>query len=120
MKMQKRFFRIGDLAEKLAVEKFVIRFWEKEFNVRTHRSVGGQRFYTIDDYEAFKKIKTLLYDRGFTIAGAKKELCESVTSTKSNHGARKTTLDAKQEKIEQLHEQLAITVKQLRKLRELL
>lgn len=122
MKMQKRLFRIGDLAEKLNVEKFVIRFWEKEFNVKTHRSVGGQRFYSIDDYEAFKKIKTLLYERGFTIAGAKKELCSgSHAVAGSNHGATKTTiLDAQQEKLEQLHNQLVTAAAQLRKLRELL
>lgn len=122
MKMQKRLFRIGDLAEKLNVEKFVIRFWEKEFNVKTHRSVGGQRFYSIDDYEAFKKIKTLLYERGFTIAGAKKELCSgSHSAVGSNHGATKTTLgDARQEQFENLQSKLIATVAQLRKLRELL
>lgn len=76
MKMQKVQFRIGELAKQLSVEKFVIRFWEKEFSVSTNRSSGGQRFYTQDDLEQFKKIKTLLYDQGFTIAGAKKLLAD--------------------------------------------
>ena len=73
MKMQKKQFRIGELAKNLEVEKFVIRFWEKEFNVTGSRSEGGQRFYEEKDLEKFRSIKTLLYDQGFTIAGAKKQ-----------------------------------------------
>lgn len=74
MRMEKRKFRIGELAEHLAVERFVIRFWEKEFNVKSTRSTGGQRFYNQDDARTFAIIKDLLYNRGFTIAGARKEL----------------------------------------------
>jgi len=74
MKMQKRKFRIGELSKKLNIDKFVIRFWEKEFELCTDRSNGGQRFYEEKDFETFKKIKNLLYDQKFTIAGAKKQL----------------------------------------------
>ena len=76
MKMQKRQFRIGELAKKLEVEKFVIRFWEKEFDLSTDRSMGGQRFYDENDLETFTKIKTLLYNQKFTISGAKKKLSD--------------------------------------------
>lgn len=93
MKMQKQLFRIGDLATKLGVEKFVIRFWEKEFNVKTTRSNGGQRFYSNDDFEQFKEIKQLLYERGFTIAGAKKQLISSYSKNVMTKGARKTTME---------------------------
>ncbi len=91
MKMQKRMFRIGDLAEKLLVEKFVIRFWEKEFKVKTTRSEGGQRCYSQEDLEQFQRIKQLLYQDGFTIAGAKKELEKQ--EPQFSHAARKTTLE---------------------------
>jgi len=74
MKMQRRKFRIGDLAQKLNIDKFVIRFWEKEFNLRPQRSEGGQRFYEEKDFEKFQIIKNLLYKKKFTIAGAKKQL----------------------------------------------
>lgn len=74
MKMQKRKFRIGELAKLLNVERFVIRFWEKEFLLKATRSQGGQRFYEERDLERFKQIKELLYDKGFTIAGARKQL----------------------------------------------
>ncbi len=74
MNMSKKQFRIGDLAEELKVKKFVIRFWEKEFGIESDRSEGGQRFYTSDDLRRFLLIKDLLYNQGFTIAGAKKQL----------------------------------------------
>ncbi len=74
MRMQKRQFRIGTLAKELGIEKFVIRFWEKEFVIKSRRSAGGQRYYTITDVEKFKCIKELLYSKRFTIAGAKKLL----------------------------------------------
>lgn len=76
MKMEKNKIRIGQLAEKLKLEKFVIRFWEKEFNIKSTRSGGGQRFYSENDLQTFKLIKDLLYNRGFTIAGAKKFITE--------------------------------------------
>lgn len=74
MQMNKRKFRIGDLAKKLQVKKFVIRFWEKEFQLQSDRSQGGQRFYTQDDLTTFSTIKELLYEKKYTIPGAKKEL----------------------------------------------
>lgn len=72
--MSKKQFRIGDLAKELKVKKFVIRFWEKEFGIKSDRSDGGQRFYNSDDLRTFSLIKDLLYNKGFTIAGAKKQL----------------------------------------------
>lgn len=82
MQMTRRQFRIGDLAKELKVKKFVIRFWEKEFNLKSDRSQGGQRFYTSDDLNIFLAIKDLLYNQGFTIAGAKKQLPEVLAGAK--------------------------------------
>ena len=64
-------FRIGELAQKVGVERFVIRFWEKEFKLKSPRSQGGQRFYTEKELETFQTIKHLLYEQKFTIQGAK-------------------------------------------------
>jgi DNA-binding transcriptional MerR regulator len=72
--MGKRQFRIGELASALKVQKYVIRFWEKEFGLSSTRSEGGQRFYTADDLATFAQIKRLLYEEGFTIAGARQKL----------------------------------------------
>ncbi|MBU4269405.1 MerR family transcriptional regulator [Candidatus Dependentiae bacterium] len=56
------------------VKKFVIRFWEKEFDLKSDRSGGGQRFYTQEDLDRFTYIKELLYEKKFTIPGAKNQL----------------------------------------------
>ena len=98
MRMEKRKFRIGELAEHLAVEKFVIRFWEKEFNMRPTRSGGGQRFYDEDDAHIFAAIKELLYNRGFTIAGARKELPEITGARKIKPTPFKTTVPSMENK----------------------
>ena len=85
--MQTRQFRIGQLAKKLNVEPFVIRFWEKEFNIKPQRSNGQQRFYSQKDLEKFQHIKELLYQQGLTIAGAKKQLVckpQLISATKTD------------------------------------
>lgn len=92
MKMQKKQFRIGALARELNLEKFVIRFWEKEFGIRSSRSEGGQRYYSLSDVTKFKQIKSLLYDKKFTIAGAKDALSGD-TDVPKIIGSQKTTLD---------------------------
>lgn len=123
MKMQKRKFRIGELAELLNVERFVIRFWEKEFTIKANRSEGGQRFYDEKDYEKFKQIKELLYDRGFTIAGARKQLkVKASTPITTVVASQKTTLEVELSSGEKasIQERILTLQTQLLKLRELL
>jgi DNA-binding transcriptional MerR regulator len=98
MKQAKR-TRIGDLAQSLNVERFVIRFWEKEFSISSRRSAGGQRFYTKKDIDRFFLIKELLYTKKFTIAGAKqfmktskKALVDSVIPSPQTSIAQPTKL----------------------------
>jgi DNA-binding transcriptional MerR regulator len=74
MRMTRRTYRIGTLAHQLGVERFVIRFWEKEFAITSGRTEGGQRCYTEEEMQRFYLIKELLYQRKFTIAGAKEYL----------------------------------------------
>lgn len=124
MKMQKRKFRIGELAKQLQLERFVIRFWEKEFNLKTDRSTGGQRFYDETDMAIFTLIKELLYNQGFTISGAKLKL-KDFKQKKNIIASSKTTMndqeiqELKKEK-ETLEQRVLILQKQLLKLRELL
>lgn len=117
MRMQRKQFRIGELAEHLAVEKFVIRFWEKEFKLRFHRSQGGQRFYEQKDLNTFKEIKELLYNQGFTIAGAKKKL--GIKPEPTIIASKKTTFNTSQQN-NNIVSQLRELQEQLMKLRELL
>jgi len=99
MKMQRRQFRIGELAKQLGVERFVVRFWEKEFQFNAQRSHGGQRFYEEKDLEKFLKIKELLYEQGFTISGAKKQL--KLNKSTKLIASKKTTMTSLERKPDQ-------------------
>src|SRR5262245_57925281 len=92
MKSAKKQYRIGHVAQQVGVEKFVIRFWEKEFRLNAHRSDGGQRFYEKKDIEQFKTIKSLLYDQGLTIAGARKLLETGLPNDLVVEPSQKTTM----------------------------
>ncbi len=71
----KKNFRIGEVAEIAAVESYVLRFWETEFpNLRPSKSKSGQRMYNHDDVAIVLRIRDLLYEDGFTIEGARKQL----------------------------------------------
>ena len=71
----KLFFKIGEVCEIAGVEPYVLRFWETEFpNLAPEKSKSGHRVYRKKDVEMVLKIKELLYERGFTIPGARKQL----------------------------------------------
>ena len=75
---EKLFFRIGEVCEIAGVEAYVLRFWETEFPfLAPQKSKSGHRVYKKKDVEMVLKIKSLLYDRGFTIAGARKQLSKT-------------------------------------------
>lgn len=72
----KLFFRIGEAAAIVGVEAHVLRYWETEFKLRPQRSDSGQRMYRRQDLGKLLRIKRLLHDQGFTIAGARKALSD--------------------------------------------
>ena len=73
----RRYFRIGEVAVLLGVKPYVLRYWETEFpQVRPQKSRSGQRLYRRREVEILLDIRHLLYERGFTIAGARKALKE--------------------------------------------
>ena len=118
----KEHYRIGKLAEQLEVKRFVIRFWEKEFEITSQRTPGGQRFYLQGDYDQFKLIKKLLYEQGFTIAGAKKTLNQEIKNTAQILSTSSNTLELSlsQKKLKGFSNQINTLQKQLIKLRDLL
>jgi len=72
------FFRIGEVCKIVDIEPFVLRFWETEFpNLAPEKSKSGHRVYKRKDIEKVLRIKELLYERGYTIAGARKQLSRS-------------------------------------------
>ncbi|HZU09468.1 MAG TPA: MerR family transcriptional regulator [Pseudacidobacterium sp.] len=68
----KLYFRIGEVARLCRVETYVLRFWESEFpQLKPNKSGTGQRLYRKRDVELALKIKRLLHEEGYTIAGAR-------------------------------------------------
>src|SRR5205823_12985476 len=77
----KLFFKIGEVCRIVDIEPFVLRFWESEFpNLAPEKSKSGQRVYKRKDIEMVLRIKELLYERGYTIAGARKQLARTRVS----------------------------------------
>jgi DNA-binding transcriptional MerR regulator len=73
----KLYFRIGEVASLCRLPAYVLRFWETEFpQLRPVKSSTGQRMYRKRDVESVVRIKRLLYEDGFTIAGARVQLRE--------------------------------------------
>ncbi|HWP44432.1 MAG TPA: MerR family transcriptional regulator [Blastocatellia bacterium] len=74
---QKLFFRIGEVCELIKVQPHVLRYWETEFPMLSpQKNRAGQRVYRRKDVEMVMRIRDLLYEEKFTIAGAKKKLLE--------------------------------------------
>lgn len=71
----KLFFKIGEVCDLVGVQAHVLRYWETEFPMlQPQKNRAGQRTYRRKDVEMALRIKQLLYEEGFTIAGAKRKL----------------------------------------------
>jgi DNA-binding transcriptional MerR regulator len=71
----KLFFKIGEVCEITDTQPYVLRYWESEFPMLAPaKNSSGQRIYRRRDIETVFRIKQLLYEEGFTIAGAKKRI----------------------------------------------
>jgi DNA-binding transcriptional MerR regulator len=74
---EKLFFRIGEVCDLIKVQPHVLRYWETEFPMLTpQKNRAGQRVYRRKDVEMVLRIRDLLYEEKFTIAGAKKKLLD--------------------------------------------
>lgn len=73
----KLYFKIGEVSEIVGVDPHVLRYWESEFSIiKPYRTNSRQRLYRREDIENLIRISELLYDQGFTIAGARQALNE--------------------------------------------
>src|SRR5690242_16245108 len=73
--IEKDFYRIGEVSRLTNLKPFVLRYWETEFPMlQPIKSPSGHRLYRQEDVDMVLKIKRLLYDEGFTIAGARRHL----------------------------------------------
>ncbi|MEM7610064.1 MAG: MerR family transcriptional regulator [Pseudomonadota bacterium] len=71
----KRYFTIGEVSELCAVKPHVLRYWEQEFpQLKPVKRRGNRRYYQRQDVLVIRQIRSLLYDQGFTIGGARQQL----------------------------------------------
>ena len=71
----KRYFTIGEVSELCAVKQQVLRYWEQEFpQLKAVKRRGNRRYYQRQDVLIIRQIRSLLYDEGFTIGGARQKL----------------------------------------------
>jgi DNA-binding transcriptional MerR regulator len=83
----KLYFRIGEVAQLCNLPTYVLRFWETEFpQLKPTKSSTGQRMYRQREVELALRIKTLLYDEGFTIVGARAQLKAEAKPIKAQGG----------------------------------
>ncbi len=88
----KLYFRIGDVATLCDLPAYVLRFWETEFpQLKPNKGGTGQRLYRKRDVEMVLEIKGLLYEDGFTIAGARRSLAEKRRNLSTEPGTKAVT-----------------------------
>lgn len=81
----KRYFTIGEVSELCAVKPHVLRYWEQEFTqLSPVKRRGNRRYYQPQDVQIIRQIRSLLYEQGFTINGARQCLARDEQPTQVN------------------------------------
>jgi DNA-binding transcriptional MerR regulator len=81
----KRYFTIGEVSELCAVKPHVLRYWEQEFpQLKPLKRRGNRRYYQRQDVILIRQIRSLLYEDGFTIGGARQRLSGDEAKEDSN------------------------------------
>ena len=103
----KRYFTIGEVSDLCRVKPHVLRYWEQEFpQLKPVKRRGNRRYYQRQDVLVIRQIRSLLYDEGFTIGGARQRL--------QGHEA-KSDISQSQQIIRQLRLELEEVLKILRR-----
>src|SRR6202789_2750673 len=112
----KLYFRIGEVARLCSVAPYVLRFWETEFTrLKPNKSGTGQRLYRRRDVEMALRVKRLLYDEGYTIAGARQAI-QAETRSKRNGGQPELALPQQQQATQKAEARLHKVRKELREI----
>jgi DNA-binding transcriptional MerR regulator len=83
----KLYFKIGEVSKIVGVDTHVLRYWESEFKmIKPQRAASRQRLYRRGDIENLLRVRELLHERGFTIAGARQALKEEENTGVWNGG----------------------------------
>lgn len=101
----KRYFTIGEVSELCAVKPHVLRYWEQEFpQLKPVKRRGNRRYYQREDVLTIRQIRSLLYEEGYTIGGARQRMEDD-----GDKGVRPAELKAViQESIRDLEEALEL------------
>ena len=87
---EKIFYRIGEISRIAGIKPHVLRYWETEFSaIKPEKSRRGQRLYKRSDLDAVLKIRRLLYEERYTIAGAKRAIRDMAPESDPDRDKRK-------------------------------
>ncbi len=108
----KLYFRIGEVSDLARTKPYVLRFWETEFPMlKPVKSRSGHRLYRRQDVETILAIRRLLYEEGFTIEGARKQLAgEGPASRGADKAEGRGHLDGQQLKVIRRELQAILTI----------
>lgn len=88
----KRYFTIGEVSELCGLKPHVLRYWEQEFpSLQPVKRRGNRRYYQRHDVLLIRKIRTLLYEEGYTIGGARQQLAGAEGAKQNGTGRQQTT-----------------------------
>lgn len=94
----KRYFTIGEVSELCAVKPHVLRYWEQEFpQLKPVKRRGNRRYYQRQDVIMIREIRSLLYEQGYTIGGARLQLTENNQPKKSSKTDKETLREMRME-----------------------
>ncbi|QDQ29346.1 MerR family transcriptional regulator [Chitinimonas arctica] len=118
----KRYFTIGEVSELCGVKPHVLRYWEQEFTqLRPVKRRGNRRYYQHHEVLLVRRIRTLLYEEGFTISGARNRL-EHQAMDAAEHGETNLaeTLELEAEAVIAASDRMSLIRKELLSLRDFL
>ena len=83
--IKKLYYSIGDVSEITGLKQYVLRFWETEFSIlKPGKNKAGNRIYKDKDIKVIRHIKSLLYDKKYTIKGAKQYMIDHYSNEQNN------------------------------------
>ncbi|MCY4044543.1 MAG: MerR family transcriptional regulator [Cellvibrionales bacterium] len=104
----KRYFTIGEVSGLCQVKPHVLRYWEQEFpTLSPSKRRGNRRYYQKKDILLIREIRSLLYEQGFTISGAKQKISGEKPQENKSSSPKKNLISSLINELEQLHQELA-------------
>lgn len=104
----KRYFTIGEVSDLCAVKPHVLRYWEQEFEQLDPVRRGNRRYYQRDDVLVVRKIRSLLYEHGYTIGGARQCLIDGDEVAGEQQSPTKAEINDLIEELEKIKELLTV------------